>query len=199
MMDNSLNRVHISLLIESEYRKRGVFPMLRFENAKVYGATLHFFNIPFDMVRLIKEDADEQYKVGNRRLKIAYGAVSNQMRTIIRRPEIDKEKRKREAEARKKFKDDAINGFGRFLGVARACLWKDDGYRFDNETLTDIESLICKLENILSEGRVVHPSDDIHPASDVAQDCKSNVTLQALLKSAASNLSLVKNESPEGV
>jgi hypothetical protein len=200
-MTNSLNQIHITLLIESDYRKRGVFPMLRLDQAsKVSGSMIVFENITMNLVLALKADAEAQRGFATRSMKLAYGAIVKQMDSIIRRPEIEKERRQRDAIKRQEFKEEALKmcaGYTRFI---RMMCWKDDGYRFDNETLTDVEGTLSKLVDIISEGRVVHPKDDeSEPASEVTPDCKSDITLQNFLKAAAGDLSLVKNESQEGL
>lgn len=199
---SELFKIRLTRYVLADFAQRNVFPTLREEFATRQYGIYSVFNVTLNTVHALKSDATERYDAKEviRGAKVAHKAVIDQMNLIIRRPEIERENRRREAEERKKFKDTAIKNITCTLGIGRSVLWKDDGYRFDNETLADVESVMCELKKIVEKGRIVHPSDDdLDAQPEPTAACKSDSTLQSFLKSATRDLSLVKNERPEGV
>lgn len=199
---DALIEIHLTYLIVSDFRRRNVFPMLREEHAARLASPYFVFNVTFDLVKQIKADVEEQYELpsATRSMRQSYNAIRKKMARIIRAPEIEEENRQREVKARQEFKEKACELVGSALDLVRIHLREQDGYRFDEETLCDVERLASEIEDIVFDGEVQSDSDDEEiTRADNSPAYKADMPLQKFLKSVTSNLSLVENEEPEGL
>ena len=83
------HRLDISLTIEADYRKRGVFPRLRSDAAEKRTGTNLRFTVPLKFARAVQKDAKARREEATRGMAHAYSALISQLRIALDHGDLD--------------------------------------------------------------------------------------------------------------